>query len=424
MKIKLQVIALLFICLASAGLKAQDVELTETEKLAQRTQALESAVKKLQKFKVSGYIQTQYQWAEVDADGINFKLPNRANAYEQAEQESFSRFGIRRGRIKFTYEDGLFSAVFQPDFTERGVSFKDVYLTVKDPWFGTNALKAGIFDRPFGHEVAYSSSRRESPERARIIQMLFPDERDLGAMLTLQPAKTSSLNFLKLDAGLFAGNGIRPEIDSRMDFIGHLSATKTIKKDMVISGGISAYLGGVFQGTDNVYVMKNNVWVLDATDGYGKFAQRNYFGIDAQFNTKTSAGLTQLRGEYIFGKNPGNAGGAYDFKLTALPTGDTYMRNISGGYVILTQELGKLPFTFVAKYDWYNPNTDIAGNDITNKGEISMSNIGLGLFWDIVPAFRLTAYYDIVKNETSENVTGWEKDRKDNVFTLRLQYKF
>ncbi|MDR0233079.1 MAG: OprO/OprP family phosphate-selective porin [Dysgonamonadaceae bacterium] len=424
MKIKLQVIALSLICLVSTGLKAQEVELTETEKLAQRTTSLENAVKKLQKFKVSGYIQTQYQWAEVDADGINFKLPNRANAYEQAEQESFSRFGVRRGRIKFTYEDGLFSGVFQPDFTERGVSFKDVYLNVRDPWTGTNALRAGIFDRPFGHEVAYSSSRRESPERARIIQTLFPDERDLGAMLVLQPAKTSPWNILKLEAGLFAGNGIRPEIDSRMDFIGHLSVTKTIKKDMVISGGVSAYLGGVFQGTDNVYVMENNIWKLDVTDGYGKFAQRNYFGVDAQFSTTTCAGLTQLRGEYIFGKNPGNIDGAYDFKLTALPAGDTYMRNISGGYVILTQELGKLPLTFVAKYDWYDPNTNIAGNNITNKGEILMSNIGLGLFWDIDSALRLTAYYDIVKNETSENVTGWKEDRKDNVFTLRLQYKF
>ena len=46
------------------------------------------------------------------------------------------------------------------------------------------------------------------------------------------------------------------------------------------------------------------------------------------------------------------------------------------------------------------------------------------------------AYYDIVKNETTENLKdtkdaagvitkyGYEGDRKDNVFTLRLQYRF
>jgi len=37
-----------------------------------------------------------------------------------------------------------------------------------------------------GYEVCYSTSSLESPERATIIQYFFPDERDLGAMLTLR----------------------------------------------------------------------------------------------------------------------------------------------------------------------------------------------------------------------------------------------
>ena len=45
---------------------------------------------------------------------------------------------------------------------------------------------AGVFNRPFGHEIGYSTSGLESPERATIIQYFFPDERDLGAMLTLR----------------------------------------------------------------------------------------------------------------------------------------------------------------------------------------------------------------------------------------------
>ena len=65
-----------------------------------------------------------------------------------------------------------------------------------------------------------------------------------------------------------------------------------------------------------------------------------------------------------------------------------------------------------------------------------MSTVGLGLMWRINPALRLTAYYDLVRNETTEhlkntkdadgNITkyGYEGNRKDNVFTLRLQYKF
>jgi phosphate-selective porin len=64
-----------------------------------------------------------------------------------------------------------------------------------------------------------------------------------------------------------------------------------------------------------------------------------------------------------------------------------------------------------------------------------MSNIGLGVYWRINPALRLTAYYDIVSNETTENLKntevngkitayGWDDKRKADVFTLRLQYKF
>lgn len=44
--------------------------------------------------------------------------------------------------------------------------------------------------------------------------------------------------------------------------------------------------------------------------------------------------------------------------------------------------------------------------------------------WRINNALKLTAYYDFNKNEKSDNVKGYDADRKDDVFTLRLQYKF
>lgn len=415
----------LFGCMAmTAAISAQDLELTPVEKVEQRTTVLEGAVKTLQKFKVSGYIQTQYQYGEKDADGV--KVGNGINDWEKNNEDGFSRIGIRRGRIKFLYENGIVQGVFQPDITDKGFAVKDVYLNVKDPWIGTNSIQAGVFNRPFGHEIAYSSSRRESPERARIIQSLFPDERDLGAMLTLQADKNSAWNILKLEAGLFGGNGIRADIDSKLDFIGHLSVAKNYD-NISFGAGVSGYFGGVFQNNDTVYSIKDKAFAIESTTGNkGKFAKRQYIGFDAQFSAITVAGLTQLRAEYIFGEHPGKSGGAYDFKLTALPlpTDKTYLRNVSGGYIILTQDLGTLPFSVVAKYDWYDPNTDISGDDIKGAGEILKSTIGFGALWRINPALRLTAYYDIVKNETSKNLAGYDKDRKDNVFTLRLQYKF
>jgi hypothetical protein len=334
--------------LGSSALKAQ--ELSEMEELEARTSALENSVRLLQKFKVSGYIQAQYQYAQTSADGNNFNLAKAQNAYETAELKDFGRFGLRRGRIKFTYEDGIASGVVQIDVTDKGIDdngrnvvmFKDVYLQVKDPWFGTNMLKAGIFDRTFGYEIAYSSSRRESPERARIFQTLFPDERDLGVALTLQPAKSSPLNIFKLEAGLFAGNGIKPQISNKMDFIGHLTVNKPIGDNTVISGGVSAYFGNVLQFNTaaqitadptvaNIYEMKDKAWAVKSEGNNGKYAKRQYIGFDVQFSTMTVAGLTQLRGEYIFGEHAQNLAGSWNYKFTGIQSGPVYMRKITGG---------------------------------------------------------------------------------------------
>jgi hypothetical protein len=224
-----------------------------------------------------------------------------------------------------------------------------------------------------------------------------------------------------------------------MDFNRHLTATKQIGFNTVVSGGVSAYLGGTLQQNTQTYIMKNKEWTLDSDNqnNIGKYAKRQYIGFDFQLSTMSSAGLTYLRAEYIFGEHPGEAGGAYGFNFNGLPpTTPVYMRKIEGGYVLLTQDLGQSPLSIIVKYDWYNRNKGISGNDVTNANELSMSNIGLGIYWRINPALRLTAYYDIVNNETSNQLTdtknedgkitayGWDKNRKDNVFTLRLQYKF
>lgn len=49
---------------------------------------------------------------------------------------------------------------------------------------------------------------------------------------------------------------------------------------------------------------------------------------------------------------------------------------------------------------------------------------GLGMFWDANENIRLTLYFELNRNEKSENLAGHEKDIKDNAFTCRLQYKF
>ncbi|NDW18601.1 hypothetical protein D0T53_06685 [Dysgonomonas sp. 216] len=419
---KTKLFTLSAICLFnSTGISAQNVNTQKLEELQKRTEKLEKVAKAFSKIKISGYIQGQFQYSEKDA-------LTKVGAKNEDKEESYNRLGVRRGHVKFTFEEGIASAVFQLDFTEKGIGFKDAYLNLKDPWTKSNALRAGIFDRPFGYEISYSSSRRESPERSTVFQTLFPEERDLGAMLILQPQKESPLNFIKLEAGLFAGNGIKQETDNRKDFIGHISATNKIGTNFDYGLGFSYYNGGVYQSSETVYKMKGNGFEVDNNESNkGEFAKREYFGIDGRIGYKSSIGQTQLRAEYLFGQQPGIAGSSKSPNSSSLPASpaNTYIRDFNGGYVMLIQSLGKLPVLAVLKYDWYDPNTDVSGNDLglngTSKTDRSQNTFGLGALWDATKDVRLQAYYEFNNFEESNNIND---DIKANLFTLRLQYKF
>ena len=204
------------------------------DSLNNKIENIKSEIELMKHLKISGYIQAQWQLA----DTAGAVTPYSGGIFPIA---SDNRFNIRRGRIKFAYENGLSTYVLQLDATEKGVALKDAYIAIKDPWAQFATLTAGVFDRPFGYEISYSSSLRETPERSRIFQTLFPGERELGAKLTLQPKKGSTYDWIRLDAGLFSGNGLNPEFDSRKDFIGHLSFTKTNKSETFKYGGGISY---------------------------------------------------------------------------------------------------------------------------------------------------------------------------------------
>ncbi len=421
---KLQLFILCLVTLVTIPSFAQNTNTSDIKELQEKTDALEKTVKTLSKFKVSGYIQGQLQSGQKDAS-------LKVGSGNHDSDHSFNRIGIRRGRIKFTYEDGITSAVFQLDVTEKGVGFKDAYLNIKDPWFKTSALRAGIFDRPFGYEIGYSSSRRESPERSTIFQTLFPDERDLGAMLILQPSKESALHALKFQGGFFAGNGIKKETDNRKDFIGQLRIDNKINKNTIYGIGISTYLGGVYQGNSEVYTMKDKNFVVDDNEAnIGKSAKRQYFGVDGEIAHKSTAmSETKLTVEYLFGKQPGTASSTKSPNSDALPTAPTYIRNFSGGYVMFVQDLGRSPLAAVVKFDWYDPNSKISGNEVgksgsnTSSADLSQNTWGVGLLWNAYKNVRVQAYYEFNNYEKSEHLSSI-RDKKTDVFTLRLQYKF
>jgi hypothetical protein len=385
------------------------------------------------KFKITGYVQMQYQKA--DTAGIaSYAGGNFSSAVD-------NRMTIRRGRVKFAYDNEGAQAVMQFDITEKGLGIKDAYLVYTEPWSNTFSLTGGVFDRPFGFEISYSSSTRETPERSRIFQTLFPGERDLGAKLTIQAPKISYWNFIKLDLGLFNGNGIAVETDSYKDFIGHLSVTKVSSDEKMKWGlGVSYYDGGFAAVTTKSYSMTevSGVKVFTSEDiTKGGKTRRQYLGLDGQFSYDWAPGITQIRAEYLAGSQPGT--GASSSSLTAAASGDVFNRRFSGLYVYFIQNILESPLQAVVKYDLYDPNTEVSGNEIgltatgataTNAADVKYSTLGLGLNYRLTPNMKVMAYYDIVTNETTSNIVSTStlsdlsNDRKDNVFTLRLQYKF
>lgn len=454
----------LVIAALGAGMTATAQESTDT--IPGMLDQVKSEVGMLKKLKISGYVQVQGQWLETQ-DDKSYKVPSAAGGDFAAYQDT--RLGVRRGRLKFAYSSSpLSQAVVQLDATEKGLALKDAYIKATEPFAKALTLTAGVFDRPFGFEIGYSSSSREMPERSRMMQNLFPGERDLGAMVTLQAPKTSRLNFVKLDVAAISGHGVNQDIDRYKDIVGRLGMSKTFfDEKLKVGGGASYYWGGLANQTKTVYTTGTDttgalLFVADIKDEnlYAR-SLKELVGIDLQVSVDAPWGLATLRGEYIQGQQPTMADKTVypttlsdNYSTTATTVddkttystklvkklGDTYIRKVNGYYFYLVQNIMQTRHQLVIKYDVYDPNTDVEGGHIDGKrffwSDMMYSTIGLGYIFKIDANTKLMVHGDIVKNEStkigasSDKATGkvtdpgWEGDRKDNVLTVRLQYKF
>lgn len=401
-------------------------------------------LKTIKKLKFSGYIQAQYQWADTSGN-TDFQVGNYAGgAFPRNVRD---RFMVRRGRLKATYTGDLTQYVLQIDVTQNGVGIKDAYVQVTEPWLKSFSLTAGAFDRPFGFEISYSSGQRESPERSRLFQTLFPGEREIGMMLSYATDR-GFMQHINFKGGFF--NGVRNtanENDRVKDFIGRLGFTAPFQEqNLAIDGGLSLYLGKVTSNSRAVYSIDRatKTFVTDSNviDSLGKF-DRKYIGADIQLYYDIPVewlGGFSLRGEYITGDQPGTASSSEFYNN---PHGSTvtplYRRKFNGWYVTYIQNFG-LKNQMVVKYDVYDPNTQVKGKDIgattTNIAgrrltatDVKFSTLGLGWIYHWDTNVKFVAYYDIVSNEkvnaaATGSLSKYKKDLKDNVFTFRIQYRF
>jgi hypothetical protein len=392
-----------------------------------------SIYKKFDRVNISGYMQPQFQVAQEKGipsySGGDF--PPQVN----------NRFMFRRGRIRFDYAhftdtgQAALQFVFQFDGTERGVFIRDFWGRIFENRFELFSLSAGMFARPFGYELNRSSSDRESPERGRMSQILMKTERDLGAMVSFEPRKRKHpLRYIKWDAGIFNGQGLAApnEFDSHKDFITRLSLKPyPVSKNLFFSMGLSYLNGGLFQSNRYVYSMETkgakNFNLDSSMSNIGKIAPRKYYGADAQLRLNHAWGNTELRVEYWMGKQ--TATEATSETPTELLTEPYYIRKFDGAFVYLLQNIINNRHQLGVKFDWYDPNTDVEGDEIGNGGSninatnIKYSTLSVGYNYYMNVNLKLFLWYDFIKNE-STSLSEFQGDVRDNVFTCRLQFEF
>ena len=326
---------------------------------------MRNLLENLNRMRISGYLQAQYLNDERSTNELTSPTATR----------SLDQFSVRRARVKFTYQFSPTSRfVLQPDITSSGVTLKDGYVELTEPWTTwKHTLTAGQFNWPFGFEIMYSSSAREVPERSRIVRTLFPGERDRGVML-------SGLGLgdrLSYRVAVVNGTGTSQSFDfnKRKDLVGRVG----------YSFGAVDVGGSIYRGSDLVTVAGN-------TRGIEFDKERQ--GIDVQWVTPIP-GLG-LRGEYITGKQAPASG-----------TTRTQSQDVDGWYFYAIQNIGTR-HQLVVRADEFDPDTDIDNNAVRTI------NPAYIFHWDANS--KVMASYEFI--ETQAN------DPDDNVFTLRYQYSF
>jgi hypothetical protein len=378
--------------------------------------------------KFSGYLQTQYQHAQ--SEGIS------SFSGGDFDKNSKDRFMIRRGRLKMDRVDKFSSIVFQLDFTQDGVQLMDAFIQLYGPASKSLIFTAGLFNRPFGHSIAYSSGFRDFPERARVFQTIMPRERDIGAMLAYQPK--GKFDFIRAELGLINGSGYNSrDYDSKKDLVGNIKFEfDSLAHDKLKVGfGGSYYRGSVRNGTEGFFEDNGNGFTRKTgLDYVGYHARREYHGADLQLEYDNTFGKTIFKAEYVGGKQPGIASTA-DLRgpdasksFSKQPATDLYQRSFNGYFLWLTQHIMETKFTAIVAYDAYDPNVNLRENQIgldnnSTAGDIKFGTLGYGFTYMANDRVKLTIYNEHVVNGDT-HLPGYTADLKDDVFTARLLYRW
>lgn len=381
------------------------------EGMSENLATLNSDVGILKYVKISGYLQTRWEYIDT--------LANFASGPDVKQNNGASNIYIRRGRIKFTVTPNSTSKyVIYFDASKNSVSLKEAYVELsKTHNFHSFALTVGQFNWPFGYEIEYSSSQRDFPERSAAENALFKGERDRGINFTYTAPRYFAANI-----GVFQGFGIENSAFTWWDPTKQKDIIARAKAKLgMLDVGVSGYWGDNFiAGTaataaTTSWTDTNGDHVVDSSEvkntaakaavpGFSK--DKNRFGVDAQLYLDVlPIGGTAIRGEYY---------GATDFDKSDL---DDSLVSRQGWYLWVSQSIST-KLGAALRYDYWDPNSETAINDA-----IGTWSMALHYFFD--PNVRITAAYDMPSKLKGESTfASVDKDPEDNRFTLQFQFVF
>ena len=380
----------------SEVISAHDGKITA---LDERVLVNEADLGKLNKIKISGYVQAQ--WESYGKDLVKKNEPDNT-------------FYIRRARVKFTYEmtDGV-KLVLQPDFSTGNLSLKDAYAVVNIPKIKNVTLWAGQFNRP-NYEVEYSSGQREVLERSRVIRAIYPGEREVGVKLEYIGLEIPLKLQLMAMNGNFTGTQAK-DVDSKKDLMGRIVYSVQLPGAGIgIDFGANGYFGGNRAKT-NEYIL-NTLGVADSSFA-GHYLDKKWTGGEIQIFADFLGGMS-VKGEYVSGVNSTPSTIAATATRVAKLADPNRIKNFSGYYVYLLKNIGQRN-QLVGRYDFYDPNSKLAG-DAAGK-DLYYKTLTLAWQYYLNDNIRISLNYEMPKNET--NATN-PSDLKDNTFGVRVQAKF
>lgn len=380
--------------------EAIDLHQGKLNALDDRVLVNEADLGKLNKIKVSGYIQAQWEAYGKDLE--------KSNGYNNT-------FYIRRARVKFTYEaaDGV-KFVLQPDFSTGNLALKDAYAVLNLPKLKDLTLWMGQMNRP-DYDVEYSSSSREVLERARVTTTIYPGEREIGAKLEYNGSKIPILAQVMVMNGDFTGTQAKA-VQSNKDVMARLVySIKAPGAGVGIDLGASHYFGGNLAKNNQYF--KNSDGTLDSLNNVWRYMDKHWTGAEMRIYADILGGVS-LKAEYTAGINSVISSVASTATMAQKKASPNLYNNFSGFYVYMVKNIGAKN-QLVARYDYYDPNTKLSGDAAGNN--LSYKTWTFAWQYYMNDNIRITLNYITPKNETNASNPS---DLKDNVFTVRVQAKF